>query len=127
MIVRFIFSVAWFVLENDHSDLILSEEATTISCDSYEHRVSLGSVGFSRGNHYWEFVLNNYDGNADIAFGIAKKEVNLEKILGKIFKIICLISFKGLLLDFLTLNLGIDGQGVAKTAGLCISTENVLG
>ncbi|KAL7641022.1 UNVERIFIED_CONTAM: hypothetical protein RMT77_008159 [Armadillidium vulgare] len=75
--------VAWFALESEHPDLIISEEGTSIHCDSYEHRVALGSVCFSRGSHYWEFVLGKYDGNADIAFGVAKREVELEKILGR--------------------------------------------
>uniref|UniRef100_A0A2P2I4H5 E3 ubiquitin-protein ligase TRIM9-like n=2 Tax=Hirondellea gigas TaxID=1518452 RepID=A0A2P2I4H5_9CRUS len=75
--------VACFTMESNHPDLVLSEEGFRVSCDSYEHRVCVGGVGFSRGVHYWEFSLINYDTNADIAFGVAAKGVNSEAILGK--------------------------------------------
>ncbi|KAF2366649.1 SPRY domain [Trinorchestia longiramus] len=75
--------VAWFFMESSHPDLVVAEEGTRITCDSYEHRVSLGSVAFSRGSHYWEFKILAYDTNSDIAFGVAAKGVNTEAILGK--------------------------------------------
>ncbi|CAL4112977.1 unnamed protein product, partial [Meganyctiphanes norvegica] len=75
--------VAWFTLDSEHPDLTVSTSGASISCDSYEHRVTLGSVGFSRGSHYWEYYIDKYDGNADIAFGIARIDVNKEMILGK--------------------------------------------
>lgn len=75
--------VAWFTLETNHSDHTLSENGCTISCDSYEHRVAMGSVGFSKGVHYWEFNLERYDGNADIAFGVGRIDICKEMILGK--------------------------------------------
>ena len=77
------FTVAWFTLETSHNDLIVSEEGATVHCDSYEHRIAIGSVGFSRGVHYWQFFIDKYDGNADIAFGVARNDVNKEQILGK--------------------------------------------
>ncbi|KAK8371973.1 hypothetical protein O3P69_018997 [Scylla paramamosain] len=75
--------VAWFTLESNHPDITLGEGGCTIACDSYEHRVALGSVGLSRGTHYWEFKIERYDGNADIAFGLARGDVCREVILGK--------------------------------------------
>ena len=45
--------------------------------------MAVGSVGFSRGVHYWEFNLERYDGNADIAFGIGRIDICREMILGK--------------------------------------------
>ncbi|XP_045603701.1 E3 ubiquitin-protein ligase TRIM9 [Procambarus clarkii] len=75
--------VAWFSLESIHPDHTISENGFTISCDSYEHRVALGSVGFSRGVHYWEFNIEKYDGNADIAFGLSRIDICKEMILGK--------------------------------------------
>ncbi|KAK8754632.1 hypothetical protein OTU49_016941, partial [Cherax quadricarinatus] len=75
--------VAWFTLESNHLDHTISENGFTISCDSYEHRVALGSVGFSRGIHYWEFNIEKYDGNADIAFGLSRIDICKEMILGK--------------------------------------------
>ena len=70
-------------MEQSHPDLVLSEEGTEVSCDSYEHRVSVGNVGFSRGTHYWEFTVNAYTTNTDIAFGVAAKGVDSETILGE--------------------------------------------
>ncbi|XP_064095508.1 E3 ubiquitin-protein ligase TRIM9-like isoform X3 [Macrobrachium nipponense] len=76
-------AVAWFTFETNHADHTLSENGCTVSCDSYEHRVALGSVGFSRGIHYWEFHIERYDGNADIAFGVGRIDICKEMILGK--------------------------------------------
>ena len=70
-------------MDAGHNDLIISENGVNIHCDSYEHRISLGSVGFSRGVHYWEFYIDKYDGNADVAFGVARPDVDKEQILGK--------------------------------------------
>jgi tripartite motif-containing protein 9/67 len=54
-----------------------------VTCDSYEHRVVLGNIGFSRGVHYWEINIDRYQNNADIAFGIARSDVSKDKMLGK--------------------------------------------
>ncbi|KAG0727221.1 E3 ubiquitin-protein ligase TRIM9 [Chionoecetes opilio] len=75
--------VAWFTLESNHPDISLGENGCTIACDSYEQRVALGSVGLSKGTHYWEFKIERYDGNADISFGLARGDVCREVILGK--------------------------------------------
>ena len=75
--------VAWFFMEQSHSDLSVCEEGMRVSCDSFEQRVCVGSVGFSRGSHFWQFTILTYDTNADIAFGVAAKGVDTEAILGE--------------------------------------------
>ena len=55
------FPVAWFTFDSvlsggPCSGLNFSSENQTVSADGWEHRVALGSVGFSRGVHYWEFT-----------------------------------------------------------------------
>lgn len=76
-----------------HPEIVLSNENLTVSCDSYEHRVVLGSIGFSRGIHYWEVTINKYDNNADPAFGIARFDVIKDQMLGKynVKKFICFL------------------------------------
>lgn len=66
-----------------HPEIVLSNENLTVSCDSYEHRVVLGNIGFSRGIHYWEVTIVKYDNNADPAFGIARFDVIKDLMLGK--------------------------------------------
>lgn len=53
--------------------------------DGWEHSVALGSVGFSRGVHYWEFTIDTYTADTDPAFGIARIDVARDKMLGKLF------------------------------------------
>jgi len=55
----------------------------TVSADGWEHCVALGSVGFSRGIHYWEFTIDKYTADTDPAFGIARIDVDRTKMLGK--------------------------------------------
>lgn len=50
---------------------------------SFDPRVFLGSVGFSRGVHYWEVTIDRYDGNSDPAFGVARYDCGKEHTLGK--------------------------------------------
>lgn len=45
--------------------------------------MALGSVGFSRGIHYWEFTVDKYTMDTDPAFGVARIDVNRNKMLGK--------------------------------------------
>uniref|UniRef100_A0A182K308 B30.2/SPRY domain-containing protein n=1 Tax=Anopheles christyi TaxID=43041 RepID=A0A182K308_9DIPT len=65
------------------SGLNFSNENQTVSVDGYEHRVALGSVGFSRGVHYWEFTIDKYTADTDPAFGVARLDVARDKMLGK--------------------------------------------
>lgn len=44
--------------------------------------MALGSVGFSRGVHYWEFTVDKFDADTDPAFGIARIDVARDKMLG---------------------------------------------
>lgn len=59
---------------------------TTLTVDGWEHRVALGSAGFSRGVHYWEFTIDKYMADTDPAFGIARIDVARDKMLGKCFE-----------------------------------------
>ncbi|KAI5746104.1 hypothetical protein M8J76_017317 [Diaphorina citri] len=77
--------VAWFTMDPGRSapDLFFSPEHTTVTCDGYEHRVALSVVGFSKGAHYWEFVIDRYDSDTDPSFGIARLDVARDEMLGK--------------------------------------------
>ncbi|XP_076318701.1 E3 ubiquitin-protein ligase TRIM9-like isoform X2 [Tachypleus tridentatus] len=77
--------VAWFSLDplTAHSDIILSNENQTVTCDTYEHRVVLGNLGLSQGLHYWEFTIDKYNTNADPGFGVATFDVAKDIMLGK--------------------------------------------
>ena len=79
------FSVAWFTFDTSvfPSETRLSADGLTATTDSYEPRVLLSSVGFSRGVHYWEFTVDRYDGAADPAFGVARRDVARDAMLGK--------------------------------------------
>lgn len=77
-------SVAWFSLDPTtvHSDIIISNDNLTATCKSFEHRVILGGVGFSKGVHYWEVTVDRYDNNTDPAIGIARFDVSKTDMLG---------------------------------------------
>lgn len=83
------FLVAWFTFDPtlSHapgSGLIFSEpDLSTVSVDGWDYRVALGSVGFSRGIHYWEFTINKYTADTDPAFGIARIDVARDQMLGE--------------------------------------------
>jgi len=80
--------VAWFTFDpvlsgGAGSGLIFSKNNATVSVEGWEHRVALGSVGFSRGVHYWEFTIDNYTADTDPAFGVARIDVARNKMLGE--------------------------------------------
>ncbi|XP_067009471.2 E3 ubiquitin-protein ligase TRIM9 [Anabrus simplex] len=77
--------VAWFTFDpcSGLPELQFSEDNCTVACEGYEHRVALGSVGFSRGVHYWEFSINRYDSDTDPSFGVARLDVTKDQMLGK--------------------------------------------
>jgi len=77
--------VAWFTFDTISypSETRLTADGLTVTTDSYEPRVLLSSVGFSRGVHYWEFTIERYDGTADPAFGIARRDISRDTMLGK--------------------------------------------
>uniref|UniRef100_A0A182R005 Fibronectin type-III domain-containing protein n=1 Tax=Anopheles farauti TaxID=69004 RepID=A0A182R005_9DIPT len=81
-------SIAWFTFDSvlsggPCSGLNFSNDNQTVSADGWEHRVALGSVGFSRGVHYWEFTIDKYTADTDPAFGVARLDVSRDKMLGK--------------------------------------------
>jgi tripartite motif-containing protein 9/67 len=83
-----VFLVAWFTFEpllsgGINSGLSFSKENATVSAEGWEHRVALGSVGFSRGVHYWEFTIDKYTLDSDPAFGVARIDVARDKMLGE--------------------------------------------
>lgn len=43
----------------------------------------LTNLAFTRGVHYWELIVDRYEGNADPAFGVAKQGAAKDKMLGK--------------------------------------------
>lgn len=59
------FSVAVFSLDTStsHSDISLSNNNRTMNTSSFENRVVIANVGFSRGCHYWEVTIDRYEGN----------------------------------------------------------------
>lgn len=65
-------------------EVSISEDAMSASCEGYEHRVVLSSVGFSRGVHYWELTIDRYHSDTDPAFGIARADVARDQMLGKL-------------------------------------------
>ncbi|VVC38148.1 Fibronectin type III,RING-type zinc-finger, LisH dimerisation motif,Zinc finger, RING-type,B-box, C- [Cinara cedri] len=77
--------VAWFTFDPCLSspELCFTPDNMTVTCEGFEHRVALGSVGFSRGVHYWEFTVDRYDADTDPSFGIARLDVSKEEMLGK--------------------------------------------
>ncbi|KAM4690282.1 E3 ubiquitin-protein ligase TRIM9 isoform 4-T4 [Rhinophrynus dorsalis] len=76
---------AWFAFDpgSAHSDIILSNDNLTVTCNSYDDRVVLGKTGFSKGVHYWELTIDRYDNHPDPAFGVARLEVMKDVMLGK--------------------------------------------
>lgn len=102
--------VAWFTFEPQLTGgLSFSNENITVSADGWEHCVALGSVGFSRGVHYWEFTIDKYTADTDPAFGIARIDVARDKMLGKSLSQ-SLVEFA--IFNFL-INLGKDDKGFA--------------
>ena len=59
-----LFLVGVFNIDPDtsHKDIILSNNNHTMTTASFENRVALADVGFSRGQHYWEVTVDRYEG-----------------------------------------------------------------
>ncbi|KAM3861287.1 E3 ubiquitin-protein ligase TRIM9 isoform 2-T2 [Diretmus argenteus] len=77
--------VAWFTFDpsSAHRDIVLSNENQTVSCNSYDDRVVLGTAAFSKGVHYWEVCVDRYDNHPDPAFGVARINTMKDMMLGK--------------------------------------------
>ncbi|KAK3094014.1 hypothetical protein FSP39_022937 [Pinctada imbricata] len=77
--------VAWFNFDilSAHPDLVFSNDNQTVTCNSYDHRVAMGGVGFSKGVHYWEIAIDRYENHSDPAIGIARFDVEKCAMLGK--------------------------------------------
>ncbi|XP_048452534.1 E3 ubiquitin-protein ligase TRIM9 [Rhincodon typus] len=77
--------VAWFTFDptSAHPDILLSNDNLTVTCNSYDDRVVLGSVAFSKGIHYWELSIDRYDNHPDPAFGVARINLVKDMMLGK--------------------------------------------
>ena len=62
-------SVALFALDpaTADPDIVPTTDNRTTICTSFDDRVVLGNIGFSRGCHYWEVTTDRYDGNPDPA------------------------------------------------------------
>lgn len=86
--------MAWFTFDPclGLSELNFSEDNCTVTCEGYEHRVALGSVGFSRGVHYWEFIINRYDTDTDPSFGVARLDVIKDQMLGRCLILYCILA-----------------------------------
>ncbi|PWA29801.1 hypothetical protein CCH79_00007955, partial [Gambusia affinis] len=77
--------IAWFTFDpaSAHPDIVFSNDNLTVSCNSYDDRVVLGTAAFSRGVHYWEMTVDRYDNHPDPAFGICRGDVLKDVMLGK--------------------------------------------
>ncbi|ESO94244.1 hypothetical protein LOTGIDRAFT_215734 [Lottia gigantea] len=77
--------VAWFTFDpvTTHQDIIFANNNQSITCNSFDHRVALGNVGFSKGVHYWEIRIDRYDSHTDPSIGIARFDVDKNTMLGK--------------------------------------------
>ncbi|XP_065124832.1 E3 ubiquitin-protein ligase TRIM9 isoform X2 [Paramisgurnus dabryanus] len=77
--------VAWFTFDptSAHRDIVLSNDNQTVTCNSYDDRVVLGTAAFSKGVHYWELIVDRYDNHPDPAFGVARINTMKDMMLGK--------------------------------------------
>lgn len=87
--------MAWFTFDPCLSspELCFTPDNMTVTCEGFEHRVALGSVGFSRGVHYWEFTVDRFDADTDPSFGVARLDVSKEEMLGT-HKVSCIEIFE---------------------------------
>lgn len=57
----FLSAVAWFTFDpsSAHRDIVLSNENQTVTCNSYDDRVVLGTAAFSKVKHMITLSLNH--------------------------------------------------------------------
>ncbi|XP_063533248.1 E3 ubiquitin-protein ligase TRIM9 [Cydia strobilella] len=78
-------SVAWFTWDlrcAAGEGLTLSADGLSARAAGWQPRVALADQPLARGVHYWRLVLDDYDGDADPAFGVARADVAKDKMLG---------------------------------------------
>lgn len=63
--------------------MLITNDCRSVTGTSLDFKVCLGSVGFSRGVHYWEVTVDRLDVNTDIVVGVAQQAANTNQILGK--------------------------------------------
>jgi len=85
------FVVAWFGFDpaTTTRDVLFTNDDRTVTTCSFDDRVVLANVGFTRGVHYWEIVVDRYENNKDPAFGVARLDVAKDKILGTVVSSVC--------------------------------------
>ncbi|GBP63276.1 E3 ubiquitin-protein ligase TRIM9 [Eumeta japonica] len=78
--------VAWFTLDARCADseggLRIDADGLSARATGWQPRVALADTPLARGTHYWRISVDEYDGDADPAFGIARADVAKDKMLG---------------------------------------------
>ena len=80
-----VYAVARFRLDpgTAHDDVLFSNDNLTATSSSFDQRVVLGTLGFTRGVHYWQFNIDRYENNKDPAFGVATLHVPRDRMIGE--------------------------------------------
>ncbi|KAM3964161.1 E3 ubiquitin-protein ligase Trim9 [Aphomia sociella] len=80
--------VAWFTWDvrcgsaSGDGGVSLSADGLSARASGWQPRVALADQPLARGLHYWRLRIDQYDGDADPAFGIARADVARDKMLG---------------------------------------------
>ncbi|CAH0714313.1 unnamed protein product, partial [Brenthis ino] len=81
--------VAWFTWDarcaagaRAEGGLALSADGLCARAGGWQPRVALADQPLARGLHYWRLRVDDYDGDADPAFGVARADVARDKMLG---------------------------------------------
>ncbi|KAK0041163.1 E3 ubiquitin-protein ligase TRIM9, partial [Biomphalaria pfeifferi] len=65
-----------------HQDVVVSNGKMTITCSTFDHRIAIATVGFSKGVHYWELTFDRYDNDTDPSVGVCRFDVDRSSMLG---------------------------------------------
>nr|XP_026500330.1 E3 ubiquitin-protein ligase TRIM9 isoform X1 [Vanessa tameamea] len=78
--------VAWFTWDarcaSAEGGLAIGADGLVARASGWQPRVALADQPLARGLHYWRLRIDEYDGDADPAFGIARADVARDKMLG---------------------------------------------